>query len=269
MYDFIPLKAVLNYLPAKLIEEQSNTLQIESWALQALRSINFEQKYQKKICILEIKDHKAELPNGIKQINLVTYLYKQPSSSDIVSLSYCTKQEYDIKCTDNDICTLPIYHSLWINSDYYKNNYQPLNYKGIGERNLCIRYGDYSCDYGFSIDINNLIWTDFKDGIICIDYLSELQNETGEFIVPNDVDLLRGCAEYVMYQHWLNRSMVHEETAFRKSSEHLHRAERLLTKAKSKFLLKNIKLENIKIIQYVPNSLVKVPSAYNNRHDRH
>lgn len=268
--NYVPIKAVLNYISSAIQEEQQSEMQLLSWALQGLRSVEFPQKYERKVCFLEVKDNKATLPTGWRELNLVTYLYQEPSSSDIDSLAYCTQQEFaeDCKDVEEKICKIPITFGLFVHSDYYNNNFRPLNCKlkskGIGTN--CCTLKD--CEYGFSVK-GDCIYVDFQEGILCVDYDTEYRDEEGNFLVPDDVDLLRGMAEYIKYMHWEGRADRHEQNALKRSEMHLIKAERLLTKAKGKFFLRSVDEDTLKDIQFGKIKIIYVPSAYNYRNIGH
>ena len=262
--NYIPIKAVLNYVSQAIQEEEQSELQLISWALQALRSVDFPQKYERKICILEVKDSKATLPLGWRELNYVSYMFQEPTQKDVDTLAYEYKDEFDTECsTSENICKIPLNFGLFVHSDYYNNNWLPmsgLKNQGIGT-NCC---NIPNCKYSFSIK-NNCIYTDLQEGYISVDYITEYKDEDNNFLVPDDADLLRGMAEYIKYMHWEGRADRHEQNSFNRSQVHLRQAEILLKKAKGKFYLRSVDEDIIKGIQYGKIKIVYVPAAYNYR----
>ncbi len=261
---YVPLKAVLNYISTAIQEEEKSETQLLSWAMQALRSVEFPQKYERKICFLEVKDNKATLPQGWREINLVTYMVSNPTETDVASLAYCIQDNFESNCSSETeyLCKIPINFGLFVASTYYNNNFRPLRavqkYKGIGTK--CCTFDDCS---GFSIK-GDCIYVDYPEGILCIDYDVEY-NIDGNYLIPDDADLMRGLAEYIKYMHWEGRGDRHEERALSISEMHLIRAERLLQKAKGKFFLRAVDEDVLKGIMFGQAKIFYVPSAYANR----
>lgn len=259
---FVPIKAVLNFISSAVQEEEASELQLMSWAFQALRMIDIPQRFERKVCILEVIDHKVKLPLGWREINMVSYLHKEPNQKDIDSLTYCYKKDFDSKCKDEKeyVCKLPLTYALFINSSYYNNNYKPmqnkLRNKGVSEYLCKLKH----CEQSFSIK-GDYIYTSIKEGFICLDYETEYKLN-GEYQVPDDVDLLRGMAEYVKYMHWEKRADRHEQNAFRRSETHLQKANLLLMKAKGKFLLRSIDVEVLKSITFGKMKIIHTPAAF-------
>lgn len=258
---YVPIKAVLNFISTAIQEEEKSENQLISWAFQALRLIDFPQKYENKVCFLEIKDHKATLPVGWREISDVRYMYKTPCKSDIDDLHCCFPELLNTEEPKKSF-TSNITYGLYVTSSYFVNNFRPLytkiRGKGIGT-NCCKN----DCKSEFTIK-NNCIYTDFREGIIQIKYQVEYQ-ENGEYMIPDDVDLMRGISEYIKYQHWEGRSDRHEQGTLQRSEKHLQRAEILLKKSKGKFLLRSLDMEIIEDIQFGSINIIKTPLAYNRR----
>ena len=263
--NFAPIEKVFTFLPKNLIEEENDNIQLISWALQALRMLEIVQRYERKICVLEIKNHKVKLPLGFYKLNSVTHQLDH-CEEDLNKLIYETKEKFDCECenTTEGICKLPISYSLFLSSEYYKNNYQPLKYQGIVTDFLSNCFTNYPCQNTFSITTDGYIYTNLKEGFLCIDYQTEITNGEG-FLVPDDIDLFRYLAKYIKYFHFENRSINHEETTYNKFINYLQRAEILSTKVKGKFLLKGINLQMIQDIQFMKLRSIYLPLAFGNR----
>lgn len=272
--NYVPIKAVLNYLSRAIQEEEQSELQITSWALQALRMVDFPQKYERKMCILKVEDSKANLPTGWRELNYISYMFKEPEQKEVDELAYCYQKKFAEECGDTttgDLCKIPLSFGLFVYSDYYNNNFYPmtnrqnqLKNKGIGT-NCC---NIENCRNSFSIK-GDCIYTDLKEGYICVDYDVEYQDDEGNYLVPDDADLMRGIAEYIKYQHWEGRADRHEQNAFSRSQTHLRQAEILLRNARGKQYLRSVDEDRLKDIQYGKMKIVYVPAAYNYRNIGH
>jgi hypothetical protein len=252
---FKRLNYVLNFIPNSLKENQNDTEQWLSWALQASRSIQSQDLKLRNLTILAVEDHRVCLPKGLKRITDIKMLIKEPTEQELESLTQAvTYDNYkeaagDLTAEATESFTgYTIYHQLVLNSDYLKNNWQPMRYVGTaghkdyfeGECWKIINGEECNnCFNEFSITVDGCILTQAKEGYIVLGYETELVNENGEFVFPEEpVHMWKAMASYCMYRHWENRIGYHEENSFRLAEYYRAQYASYLREAKGIFKLK-------------------------------
>lgn len=284
MTDYIKLEAVLNRIP-RFIRDQESTGNLLSYALDIFKELNIPQKYQSNICFLEVKNHNVKIPDDVKIINMVTYScdYEydcedllrcvdepkcQTCESPISDSCECTKcgEAYDFISRSNCICKPLINYSLFLESDFYHNKFTPLKYVGTGST-ICSKYPKFGyCQYTFQISPTRVLWTDLREGIICIDYDAEVTVD-GNIMIPNHPKLIRAMAAYAEAMYWKNKVPVHEENSENIYQSRLSEAEILLKSAKGNLLLQAANADNIRKRVFVGDStfrIIKAPEFYYN-----
>jgi hypothetical protein len=242
MFKFVTLDAVLNYIPEAIKEEES-AQQLKSWAFQLFSTLNFEFRWDYKISIVPVIQHKACIPKGALKIAYVGYnLYDYSNKiQDFLIKNYPNG-------LDDEDKRLILYQSVFVEQSLV-NSYKPLRYVGTSPNlltNDCVNVFCKDCHINFSFDkmLNN-ITLDEKEGYVLIIYGTHAKEET-DLIIPDDANLLQACAYYAQAQHWLNRASRHEANGMNMHTQFLQMSSNLLTKFKGSHILKNINSNNVK-----------------------
>ena len=109
-------------------------------------------------------------------------------------------------------------HKLYLYENFYstgcyKNNFLPLVYLQGGQSfqcTVCPTRFINDISESFSVDHNKVMWTSFKDGIVCIDYDTEV-TECGDYLIVDVPEVKRYLSLYAQHEHWLNRMSSHEQ----------------------------------------------------------
>lgn len=228
MISYEPISNILRKIP-KAVREQDSESQLISYALDAYRNLSIPVTTTEKIEIFQAVDHKIFLPQKIKTINFVSYLCNTPTQEECEEVEACTY--------DTVYYTIDLY-----GTKYYKNNYCPIKYIGnqSGICSKCINRFMNDCIDTFSVDSNKTLWTSFKDGYLCIHYETELVNSNDEFLIVEDEDVRNYLSFYSQYMHWLNRTSMHEDGAFRILQMLESKSNIYFLRAKGSLLQKNI-----------------------------
>lgn len=236
-----PLDNVFNYLPRTLRRELNDDDQIRSWALQALRRVHHSDRYIKDITFHDITNHRISLPDDVKKVYKVSYATSQPSQLEIDSLCRCEAQTDSSTYTLEDDC-VPIYHQLFLNSDYYHNTFKPMAYKKsrLTDNYVCnVNWG--GC-YGFySLDTTGTVMTfSEKEGFVAIEYLAEIKDTDGNFLVPDIEELWQGLASWIKAKFFEERTIVSEQNSDQRYLANLQESKVWLTQARGILKLRNI-----------------------------
>jgi len=294
MVDYIKLEAVLNRIPIAIREQESEG-NLLSYALDIYKEINVAHKYETNIVLLQLKDHKVKLPDDVKHINILTYQSNLPTPGECCELLRCADEVtcnlcqttcpdinfsgdngYCCSCGEcltepenyinrsNLICRHTLSYQLFLSSQYYANNFEPLKYVGTGS-NICTKCTNRFQVYEnwFKVSPTRVLWSNLKDVILCMDYDAEVTID-GNIMIPNHSKLIRAMAAYAEAIHWKNKISMHEENAINIYQQRLAEAEVLLKSARGDLLLQSVdvdKAEDLSIGQ--PNfQLTKVPEFY-------
>lgn len=241
MIKLIPLDNVFNYLPKTLRRELSDDDQIRSWALQALRTVNHGQRYIKDISFHDIENHRANLPDDVYKIYKVSYATSQPTDLQIDSLCRCTAQTDSANYSLEDDC-VPIYHQLFLNSDYYQSGFKPMAYKKtrLADNYVCnVQWG--GCHGFYSLDSTGTVMT-FSEatGFVAIEYFAEPKNDKGDFLVPDLPQLWSGLAAWIKAKFYEERSIQAEQNSYQLYQSNLLEARQWLNEARGIFKLQGI-----------------------------
>lgn len=264
MYKYIPLEAILNYIPETIKEEESSK-QLMSWALQAFKMSGLNWRWDYKVAIAQVVNHKACIPDGANKIHYLPYSlvdYEEDLST------------YYIGTTNNGLdeenSRLVLYQQILLDSDVFRS-FLPMRFVGQNPALLskdCLNLYCKDCAIGFSINKEmTQLTVDQEEGYVLMVYNAEIENEHGELLVPDDVDLLQGMAYYAQAQHWLNRASRHEAQAMNMYKELLQLSQVMMTKAKGRHILRNINIAKNREITFGRNNIHSVVSA-NRRNPR-
>jgi hypothetical protein len=282
MTKYIPINAVLNYIPQG-IREEDDEINLLMWVMQGLRITQISQRFERIVCLFDLKDHKLVLPDDVQEINCVSYMNKAPDekcqaecNSCIVDPCVTAKFPYDPTavlgegiatskcrcniCQEEDCCThIQVNHRLFLESNFHSKNFMPLRYVGNQSKlcNNCVdSFSSNECKETYTVDIDLILTSSMQDGMLCIDYFREPKRD-GDYLIPDDEDLKRGLATYAEAMHWRNRRARKEQSTHNFYKDTIVEAETLLRKAKGKFKLRNLDVEFIKNLTFGRNKLLK------------
>ena len=124
MIKYVSIKSALRFIPRSLFD-QSTDSDFMSWMLDAYRQLDIPIALESKVKILELTNGTLEIPEDVKEINLITYLDKEPSDTDLYSLSSCIcNAESNANTEDtNNPCQYTLAYRQFLDSPYYQNNY--------------------------------------------------------------------------------------------------------------------------------------------------
>lgn len=266
MITYTPLAAALRYIP-KPLYSYSTEADFLSWMLDGYRELNLNSRYEGKVQIFEIHDNKIVLPQEIKEINMVTHMFKQPISADINSLTDCLCNP-DLASSPEDtnaVCSYSLSYKLFLDSSYYNNNYTPLRYVGNSSSILCKNCPNKNtpCQQTFTVDSNRVLHTSLCEGFLCIDYDTEVTDEDGNILIP-DIQALRQYLSYfAQARHWEERAAIKEQSAPQMFQDYLAKAEIYLRKVRGIDGLRRLDANSISGMQWDGyQKLIKIPEQY-------
>jgi len=190
MHNYTTLDSVLNYVVPSIRKEASD-LNLKSWALQAFRTLKVSARYINQVQIIKLENHKAQMPDDMKYLNILTYLDEDYTLEDECDL-LCASGQYTCECNDQDstcnlfysedniyckdcntcvtqsedylsrttnICRHTLAYQLWLDSTFYKTKFKPLKFAGYARgfnKHLscdnCINVLNKDSDSSFTMD---------------------------------------------------------------------------------------------------------------------
>lgn len=244
MYKYTSIKAVMNYLPDGLIEEWDES-QIVKTALQGYRQNirNSFLQYDLSFCISKVENHVAKLPPDVKGIFDISYSKEKLSPIADENTSTNDPSVYLRKNFSGE--TVTIFQALVFSS--IRHYTQAMRYAGQSSDlvyNSCVQFLCQDChNWSINRDLSS-ITLDAKEGYIYILYKAVLTDDDGDFLIPDDPQLLQALAYYTEAKHWQSRSFRKEENANNMFIERMQLANNSFQEFWSRHLLTNLDTEN-------------------------
>lgn len=270
-FQFTNIKAVIPRLP--IPKSEYDISDVIEWAMQGLELMNAVQPYQRQMAFLEVSNHTTTLPLGVVRIEVVAKPHGElpPTAEEIEELTQCeidyiNKQHVD-RIQHQGIINN---YNLFIQSDYFSNYFsimrlanRPFTDKFHCE--LCPNFSS-NCQYEYSIDHNGKITTSFESGHICVGILTHVKDEDGNFMIPDDENLLQALAAYVTARFWEQRMHMKEQGAAQLHQMALNKAEVLMARCRGIWITKDFNYKDYEDIVYKNIKWANSASIFNRRH---
>jgi hypothetical protein len=252
--NYVSIRNIFSYL----------TLPDDSWdddivlefAYQAYETMT-ERKvhgYVQDVALLNVANHKAKLPKGFRLIGPVTYMLEQITNnlttSDDDDLTPATDQTYKYNVDDLEriqhqgiVNNYNLYTGLF-SSDWYVNNFvmmRPMNVPFTMQYNCddCPNLNS-TCDYVYSIDKFGNLTTNLLEGKICVTYMRDPVDDSGDTLVIDHPDVFNAMAAYVQMKLWEMRIFEDPRTGSSIYQMYLDKWEKLAAKVKGMLNIHNI-----------------------------
>lgn len=224
------------------------------------RTFNMREVYKQKVCILEVKNHRANMPDDLLLIEQISHLTHHHNLQEL--------QDECPECTHENIypnvvsssgqqvtAILPMLPHYFINTRFYKKHFKLLRMRNLafGSKYTCAECPNLrvQCEDTFDIipDLNQINTHTIKDGIICVSYFTLPESEDGELMIPDISDLHELAASYIKFKYWeVEKQLADYMNYNRCNSEY--------TIAKNEYVFKKLKYTGDKVLQTIdPNVL--------------
>ncbi len=221
MRNYINIKRAFTYLPRTIDEWEITDPEIIQYMLDAIMLIGVPMAYQRMGCLIDINNHRASVPQGMKLIDVVGITEKPLKTSDTEQIvrTYSTNREVTNEretVTNTEVITrspsptpdqtqvdriqyqgVINNYRLWESSTTYKNAFQLASYTHsttAGHTKDCPNlYSDCKITYGID---PKYFTTNVRTGTMYVGYYSLAKDECGDFLVPDVPELLEAIAIY-------------------------------------------------------------------------
>ena len=203
----IPLSAALADVYSIIDGNTVTEIDILEWASYGFRKLKAKQLYESTTSFIKVVNHMAKLPTGVKMIEQI--FYKEDFvESDVISI--------DVYSSDTPDFTIKKENSEFLQSAYYGSEWKPLRLASSTFHNQVVMQDSPNyrarCEQEYSINKNNCVITSFDTGYLAVSYLG-FPMQDGEFMIPDDVDILVAIKNYVLMKIWEKRYNFKEDGA--------------------------------------------------------
>lgn len=238
-FQYITLDRVISKLYRDLGLEEVSEVDIIEWSGEALEAIGTVAMYEEAVCFVEVKNHTADLPNGLHSIIQIArnneFKKDNLCPANILLDSDLEDAESEVGCTDCntqppgfenypiplDCNGTPItdyevayyrpYFDLkyeyegWNSSSYYRQKYTPVrlsNHSFFSSLVCAEDTGLYqNCMDEYNI-IDNVLKFSFQEGSIALAYNRQVVDlETGYPMIPDDISVITAITYYITWKY--------------------------------------------------------------------
>lgn len=241
MTRYTPIESILNNFPETIRNEVGDSTLI-SVALEGYDLLGLPEQHETKIQFFEIVDHKVELPDDILEVDYVTYMASEPEDCDCESFACaCGEPEaLTFETRSNEICNYTINYKIFLDSALYNKNFKPLKYIGNSGRDVvcgkCRNRFCHNCNETFAVDKNRVLWCSLKEGFLCIEYVTRMEQDD-KLLIVNDPKIKRFLRLYTIANTLQNRDLQEGNTKY---IQYLREAETALKAAKGTRILRGL-----------------------------
>jgi hypothetical protein len=283
--NYKKLDYVLNFIPTSLQEDQKDSEQWLSWALQYLRKVNSDDRFVTDIAVLELDKHKACLPKGLKKIKAISMMpqeiedsFRASSYNSYLDVGPETVLWQGEVSEQNDAEVAPtLYYQLYLQALNSMNTWRPMKYVGaINNKDYftteCWKHINNencsNCYNEFSITTDGCLMTSIEEGMICVMYTSEAKDDKNNFLAPEEpLELWQALAHYAISQYWLNKTgfITFAADAHKLYESHLRTAGFYLKEAKSILRQKSFSYRLHYAMTFDESEILRIPAVWKNK----
>lgn len=236
--DYVPLATAVQAAYRKLPKDQVDYNHMYEAAYWAFESLMTYQVYETNIHLVDVENHTAALPLGLKYIDQIFCL----AASDSITVE-------DIKISVmNEAGTL-----TYENWDFTNDSgmvWQPMRLSSTFWSKALVTPNSptISCisEHAYSVGKNRCLITTFESGMLAIGGLSYPMCE-GELMIPNHRDVVNALENYLFAEYYQAREFMGMQNAPQEESKYRQRWETLAAKCRGQLMLKSLdQLENFR-----------------------
>lgn len=186
---YISVKSVLYDLSLTIDSRYYNEVRMTEWINKAARLIRSDQMLEGKLAVLQLTNHKAELPEDLKYLIQVAY-NDTPCSSTI---SECYPE---LNLPENSTLELDNISTLkWKPMRLTTNPYHS---------SICLDTTLLACEicrHEFSVSSSLVLTSTLSEGALMVAYLGLPTDEDGCLLIPDNEEVKEALLHYALYRH--------------------------------------------------------------------
>lgn len=213
--ETIPLSAALADVYSVIDGNTVSETHLLEWASVGFKKLKAKQLYEQTTAFIKVVNHMAKLPVGVKMIEQI-YYKNDFLEEDIENILIYTSDSPDFIVTKQ--------YTEFLQCPYYTESWKPLRLATSSFHNQVVIQDSPNyrarCEEEYSINKNNCVITSFDNGYLAVSYYS-FPMKDGEFLIPDDVDIIGAIKNYVIMRMWERRMSFKEEGAERMFDKYL------------------------------------------------
>lgn len=197
---YISIKSVLYQLAITIDDRYWNEKVMLEQATRALRQLKVGNKLVQKVSLLEIVDHKAQLPSDLCYLTQVAY---KTSDVTIVDEDLALPETSDLASKLTALYASYPWAAMRLSTNPYHDS-------------ICLDETIASCrdcQHEFSVDPSLVLTSTLCNGIILVSYLAYPTDDEGYALIPDDEILKEAILHYVLYRYWMSKYQMKEDGA--------------------------------------------------------
>jgi hypothetical protein len=232
-FQYIPIDAVLYNLSLDIDPPHYNEHKFKEWAIRGYRKLNSIDKFAEKVSLIQVTEHKAQLPADVKYINQIAYKQSLNTTEDqaLLDLLGIGETEEQFINTEN-----------WLNRLRRVTAWKPMKRStnsfiytvGLSSNIFPNLEAVECCDHEYTVDQGLCLTSTLRTGYIWISYLAYATDERCRILIPDDEDLKDAIAHYCMYRFWNSKVIGGDKLARAERDWNLSQYQVLLAKAAGK-----------------------------------
>jgi len=232
-YQYIPIDAVLYDLSLDIDPPHYNEHKFREWAIKGYRKLQSKDKYAEKVALIQVEDHKAQLPTDVKFINQIAYKEYLASDQDQALLDLLGIGETEAQFINTE---------SWLSKLSQSTSWKPMRRSTnsfIHTANLTYTIFPNldtieDCCHEYTVDQGLCMTTTLRNGYIWLSYLAYATDDKCRILIPDDEDLKDAIGHYCMYRFWKSKVITGDRMAVTERDWNLSQYQTLLAKAAGK-----------------------------------
>ena len=266
VHSWTSIRRILGDIEDIIPKDLFNEAECLEWASIALGKVGGYPALEEDVKFAFVSEFQAPLPKGLLQINQIAYKADTALlQQDIDELKALLTARDKDQSEAIDAVNTKLLSRIIASSNFVKNGFKPLRLntssfgRALHASDCTNLYSD--CKESYSIRPNGSILTTFKTGCLYISYVRYPLDKFGDFLVPDNEDLLDALKTYCLMKVWEKRWNMKEEGSSERFQYYGSTWEGLMAKARASIILPSIdELENIRTMR---NRLIPVERRYN------
>lgn len=229
------IESIIARLPKSIVSELSE-VDIKIWIKDALKLLPGASLFD-KIQIIDVVDGKYKLPDDFVQLTNLFWQVK-PLTQEMCTEFKC--EPYELR---EQVCKPMVYHTIFLNSVFYKDCFKPIKYVGRDKSLLCKDCLTSDCSETFIITPERMLYTSFDEGTLCLHYKTNILD--GEFFIEENQTITDFLVSYVSKKYWEERLFNKEEGVAQIYDRFTQQTDILLRRAKGSINMRNVNSDQV------------------------
>lgn len=255
---YISIDAVLYDISTMVDETMWKESDAREWITKGLGKIQTNSKYDDQLALLQILEHKSELPREVKYVNQILYK-KDVDNTDLTILRDIIDLDTSSRLAGSQLAE----KAALLDSNSWKVMHPTSsNFLGSFEYNITYSSGQCdTCEHEYFIHPDGCMDISAKTGYMLLSYKTYPRDKKGSILIPDNENLKEALTHYYFYRYWMTRAFLGDTNAAQERNFNLERFSVLGRKAAGD--LNNPDIGQLENIRRQVTSLVPTHGTFN------